>query len=83
MTDDIQTLYQQAIQFAAERHGDRKIPGSGIPYAVRLREVFFCRKLYAVRAATALQIKSFLLSHTFRYGCIAIPFVKLSEALGS
>jgi guanosine-3',5'-bis(diphosphate) 3'-pyrophosphohydrolase len=39
MTNKIQTLYQRAIKFAAERHGDQKIPGSNIPYAVHLSNV--------------------------------------------
>jgi guanosine-3',5'-bis(diphosphate) 3'-pyrophosphohydrolase len=36
---NIQTLYQQTILYAAERHGDQKISGSDIPYAVHLSNV--------------------------------------------
>ncbi|MDR2848259.1 MAG: HD domain-containing protein, partial [Bacteroidales bacterium] len=36
---DIQTLYQQTIKFAAEHHGNQKIPGSEIPYVVHLSNV--------------------------------------------
>jgi guanosine-3',5'-bis(diphosphate) 3'-pyrophosphohydrolase len=39
MTDNIQTLYQQAIRFAAERHGEQKITGAEIPYVVHLSNV--------------------------------------------
>jgi guanosine-3',5'-bis(diphosphate) 3'-pyrophosphohydrolase len=39
MTNNIQTLYQQAVKFAAERHGNQLIPGSGIPYVVHLSNV--------------------------------------------
>jgi guanosine-3',5'-bis(diphosphate) 3'-pyrophosphohydrolase len=39
MKKNIQTLYQQAIRFAAERHGEQKIPGSEIPYVVHLSNV--------------------------------------------
>lgn len=32
-------LYQKTIKFAAEAHGDQKIPGSNIPYVVHLATV--------------------------------------------
>ena len=32
-------LYQKAIKFAAEAHGDQKIPGSNLPYVVHLSNV--------------------------------------------
>jgi guanosine-3',5'-bis(diphosphate) 3'-pyrophosphohydrolase len=55
MTDNIQTLYQQAIRFAAERHGDQEIPGSGIPYAVHLSNV--CMEiLFAARATDSFDL---------------------------
>ncbi|GHT28759.1 phosphohydrolase [Bacteroidia bacterium] len=36
---DIQTLYQKTILFAAERHGEQKIPCSNIPYIVHVSNV--------------------------------------------
>ena len=36
---DIQTLYQEAIRFAAERHGAQKIKGTKIAYIVHLSNV--------------------------------------------
>ncbi|NLV19982.1 MAG: bifunctional (p)ppGpp synthetase/guanosine-3',5'-bis(diphosphate) 3'-pyrophosphohydrolase [Bacteroidetes bacterium] len=36
---DIQTLYQNAIKFAAERHGSQKVKGSRITYVVHLSNV--------------------------------------------
>lgn len=36
---NIQPLYQQAIRFAAEKHGSQKIPGSELPYTVHLSNV--------------------------------------------
>ncbi|MDR0710730.1 MAG: HD domain-containing protein [Prevotellaceae bacterium] len=35
----MQTLYQQAILYAAACHGNQKIPGSDIPYVVHLSNV--------------------------------------------
>jgi guanosine-3',5'-bis(diphosphate) 3'-pyrophosphohydrolase len=40
---NIQTIYQETIRFAAERHSDQKIPGSNIPYAVHLSN--FCMEI--------------------------------------
>ena len=37
--ENVQTLYQRAILFAAERHGEQKIPGSNIPYIVHISNV--------------------------------------------
>ncbi|MDR2385590.1 MAG: HD domain-containing protein [Tannerella sp.] len=39
MTDNIQSLYQQTLKYAAERHGNQKITGSEIPYVVHLSNV--------------------------------------------
>jgi guanosine-3',5'-bis(diphosphate) 3'-pyrophosphohydrolase len=39
MTNSIQTLYQRAIRFAAERHSEQKITGTEIPYVVHLSSV--------------------------------------------
>ncbi|MDX9903132.1 MAG: HD domain-containing protein [Bacteroidales bacterium] len=36
---DIQTLYQEAIKFAAEKHGLQKVKGSKNPYVVHLSNV--------------------------------------------
>ena len=36
---DIQTLYQEAISFAAEKHGPQKVKGSKNPYVVHLSNV--------------------------------------------
>jgi guanosine-3',5'-bis(diphosphate) 3'-pyrophosphohydrolase len=36
---DIQTVYQKAVLYAAERHGEQKIPGSDIPYIVHVSNV--------------------------------------------
>jgi guanosine-3',5'-bis(diphosphate) 3'-pyrophosphohydrolase len=36
---EIQALYQQAISFAAAKHRDQKVPGSGLPYVVHLSNV--------------------------------------------
>jgi 5'(3')-deoxyribonucleotidase len=38
-TNNIQTLYQQTLKYAAERHGNQKITGSKIPYTVHLSNV--------------------------------------------
>lgn len=37
--NDIQTLYQNAIKFAAEKHGSQKVKGSQNPYVVHLSNV--------------------------------------------
>jgi (p)ppGpp synthase/HD superfamily hydrolase len=37
--NDIQTLYQNAIKFAAEKHGTQKVKGSQNPYVVHLSNV--------------------------------------------
>jgi (p)ppGpp synthase/HD superfamily hydrolase len=37
--NDIQTLYQNAIRFAAEKHGAQKVRGSRNPYVVHLSNV--------------------------------------------
>ncbi|MDR3198819.1 MAG: HD domain-containing protein [Planctomycetaceae bacterium] len=39
MITQIQTIYQQTIEFAAQRHGEQKISGNGIPYVVHLSNV--------------------------------------------
>jgi guanosine-3',5'-bis(diphosphate) 3'-pyrophosphohydrolase len=36
---NIQSIYQETILFAAERHGEQKIPGSEIPYIVHVSNV--------------------------------------------
>ena len=36
---DIQTLYQEAIRFAADKHGPQKVKGSKNPYVVHLSNV--------------------------------------------
>ena len=36
---DIQTLYQDAIKFAAEKHGTQKVKGSKNSYVVHLSNV--------------------------------------------
>jgi 5'(3')-deoxyribonucleotidase len=38
-TNNIQTLYQQTLKYAAERHGNQKITGSETPYTVHLSNV--------------------------------------------
>lgn len=35
----IQTIYQQTIKFAAQKHATQKIPGSDLPYIVHLSNV--------------------------------------------
>jgi guanosine-3',5'-bis(diphosphate) 3'-pyrophosphohydrolase len=47
---NIQTLYQKAILFAAERHGEQKIPGSQIPYIVHVSNV--CMEIIFAAAQT-------------------------------
>jgi guanosine-3',5'-bis(diphosphate) 3'-pyrophosphohydrolase len=49
-TRDIQTIYQETIKFAAERHGDQKIPSSKIPYVVHLSNV--CMEILLAAAHT-------------------------------
>lgn len=39
MKANIQTLYQRAIRFAGERHGDQKMPSSDASYLVHLANV--------------------------------------------
>lgn len=34
-----QDLYKRALDFAAQAHGDQKVPGSGLPYVVHLTKV--------------------------------------------
>jgi (p)ppGpp synthase/HD superfamily hydrolase len=55
MTYNIQTLYRQAIKFAAERHGDQKIPGSEIPYVVHLSNV--CMEILFAAQTSLRRIK--------------------------
>lgn len=57
---DIQTLYQETIRFAAERHGSQKVKGSKIPYIVHLSnvamEIFMAaRKTHGFDLGYALQ----------------------------
>lgn len=47
----IQTLYQQAIKFAAEHHGEQKVSGSNIPYVVHLSNV--CMEILVAAGQTA------------------------------
>jgi guanosine-3',5'-bis(diphosphate) 3'-pyrophosphohydrolase len=49
-TRSIQTIYQETILFAAERHGKREIPGSDIPYVVHLSNV--CMEVLLAAAHT-------------------------------
>ncbi len=34
-----QEVYKRALDFAAEAHGDQRVPGSGLPYVVHLSKV--------------------------------------------
>ena len=47
---DIQTIYQKTILFAAERHGEQKIPGSNIPYVVHVSNI--CMEIIFAAAQT-------------------------------
>jgi len=47
---DIQTLYQEAIKFAAEKHGPQKVKGSENPYVVHLSNV--AMELFAAASHT-------------------------------
>jgi (p)ppGpp synthase/HD superfamily hydrolase len=47
---DIQTLYQDAIKFAAEKHGPQKVKGSEHPYVVHLSNV--AMELFAAASHT-------------------------------
>ncbi len=47
---DIQTLYQEAIKFAAEKHGPQKVKGSENPYIVHLSNV--AMELFAAASHT-------------------------------
>ncbi len=47
---DIQTLYQEAIKFAAEKHGTQKVKGSENPYVVHLSNV--AMELFAAASHT-------------------------------
>ncbi|MDR0414133.1 MAG: HD domain-containing protein, partial [Prevotellaceae bacterium] len=47
---NIQSLYQRAILFAAERHGEQKIPGSNVPYIVHVSNV--CMEVFFAAAQT-------------------------------
>ncbi|MDR1098238.1 MAG: HD domain-containing protein [Tannerella sp.] len=47
---DIQTVYQKTILYAAEKHGEQKIPGSNIPYIVHVSNV--CMEIIFAAART-------------------------------
>ena len=58
---DIQTIYQETIKFAAEKHGSQKVKGARIPYVVHLSnvamEVFMAaRKTHGFDLGYALQL---------------------------
>ena len=58
---DIQTIYQETIKFAAEKHGAQKVKGSKIPYVVHLSnvamEIFMAaRKTHGFDLGYALQL---------------------------
>jgi guanosine-3',5'-bis(diphosphate) 3'-pyrophosphohydrolase len=58
---DIQTIYQETIKFAAEKHGSQKVKGSKIPYVVHLSnvamEIFMAaRKTHGFDLGYALQL---------------------------
>lgn len=58
---DIQTIYQETIKFAAEKHGSQKVKGSRIPYVVHLSnvsmEIFMAaRKTHGFDLGYALQL---------------------------
>jgi guanosine-3',5'-bis(diphosphate) 3'-pyrophosphohydrolase len=36
---DVQTAYQQAIKYAAQKHGSQTVPGTALPYLVHLSNV--------------------------------------------
>jgi guanosine-3',5'-bis(diphosphate) 3'-pyrophosphohydrolase len=39
LSQNMQSIYQETILFAAERHGEQKIPGSDVPYIVHVSNV--------------------------------------------
>lgn len=58
---DIQTIYQETIKFAAEKHGAQKVKGAKIPYVVHLSnvtmEIFMAaRKTHGFDLGYALQV---------------------------
>ncbi len=58
---DIQTLYQETIKFAAEKHASQKVKGSKLPYIVHLSnvamEIFMAaRKTHGFDLGYALQV---------------------------
>lgn len=58
---DIQTIYQETIKFAAEKHGAQKVKGAKIPYVVHLSnvamEIFMAaRKTHGFDLGYALQL---------------------------
>lgn len=58
---DIQTLYQETIRFAAEKHGTQKVKGTKLPYVVHMSnvamEIFMAaRKTHGFDLGYALQV---------------------------
>lgn len=58
---DIQTLYQETIRFAAEKHGSQKVKGTKLPYIIHLSnvtmEIFMAaRKTHGFDLGYALQV---------------------------
>lgn len=58
---DIQTLYQETIRFAAERHGSQKVKGTKLPYIVHLSNVAMelfmaARKTHGFDIGYAIQV---------------------------
>jgi guanosine-3',5'-bis(diphosphate) 3'-pyrophosphohydrolase len=39
LSQNMQSIYQETILFAAERHGEQKIPGGDVPYIVHVSNV--------------------------------------------
>lgn len=78
-----QDLYQRAIKFAGEAHGDQKIPGTDLPYVVHLSNV--CMEVIAAISITGtdkpdLAVQCALLHDTIEDA--GISFEEVSDFFG-
>ena len=74
---DIQTLYQKAIRFAAEKHGDQKVKGSEISYVVHLSNV--AMEIFMAERHTADFDLSYALQVALLHDVIEDPKVSYEE----
>lgn len=78
------SLYQKAIKFAGEAHGDQRIPGSKLPYVVHLSNV--CQEFFlAWQQAASFDINA-AMCMALLHDCIedaGVSYLQLKEIFGT